>query len=185
MSAINVHECLAASKKDLTSCRFGLLNCFWDIGNMSFQSYPIPTDLSLFIDGIWTFEQVGPPERFRILPDGGMDILIKMEKRKNTELQPSIWISGMMPHYEDRSVNEDCRMIGVRFKAGQFSKFTNRSLAKTTGKTIAAAELIPDLTDSSVINLKRKVPHSEHLKTVLHWIYRILEQKKRENRLVS
>lgn len=67
------------------------------------------------IQSFWTFKQNKSNIKFKVFPDNCVDLIIDLNQNKG-------FISGVMTHYQNRVLNENSNIIGMRFKAEVFSK---------------------------------------------------------------
>ena len=148
---------------------------------MIYQEFKPSDKLKYLIDSYWLITGLNQFENQRVLPDGCMDIIFNLGKANNSIPKDTIAISGMMTKFSDVLLDNDSKLLGVRFKPGQLSNLTNYPLFEIKNNTIDASEIIPELNLEVLEQVEGRDNIKQGIALIDSTIYKILNRKKLTN----
>lgn len=92
--------------------------------------------LASLIETFWTFSNSQSPENFKILPDNCFDFIFDFNQNK-------AFVSGPMTHYQYSEFGIDTDLLGVRFKAENFTYISKIPPIEMTNLRIELSTVIP------------------------------------------
>ena len=92
-----------------------------------------------FVGSFWTYSGPGKAERYKVLPDGCIDLIFNLSDHTTT-------VSGIMTRFAERKLDKGTiDLIGIRFKTGRFKSLTTVPQREFKDLKVEADQMVPKL----------------------------------------
>lgn len=98
-----------------------------------YQEITLPKGTKNGIEAFWTF-QGNNKITFKVLPDSCVDLIVDLCNNR-------IFISGIMTQSENRNLDKDSNIIGMRIKAEQFPFLSKMPICEITNKVVELSNI--------------------------------------------